>query len=104
MPTVKFPVVLTACETCREMQHVLETLTRVSYIKATEGWCQVKKSMSVPSLDQTNPWFHRRRLKTWGEKKKTKQTKNNKIQFFLRKKLDSFRMVLTENLDILLSK
>lgn len=75
MPTVKFPVVLTACETCREMQHVLETLTRVSDIKATEGWCQVKKSMSVPSLDHTNPRFHRRRLKTWGEKKKTKQTK-----------------------------
>ena len=36
MPTLKFPVVLTACETYRKMQHVLVMLTRVSDIKASE--------------------------------------------------------------------
>ena len=71
MPTLKFPVVLTACKTSREMQPVLEMLTRASDIKATEIWGQVKKKMSMPGLDQTNHQFPRRKL-DFREKNKTK--------------------------------
>lgn len=79
MPTVKYPVVLTACETCREMRHVLEMLTGVSDMKASEGWCQVKKRMSVPTSDQANHQFPRRKLKTSGRKKKQNRRKPTKF-------------------------
>ena len=47
MPSVKFPVVLTACKTSREVWPVLETLTRASDINATDVLCQVKKKMNI---------------------------------------------------------
>lgn len=71
MPTLKFPVVLTACRISREMQPVLEMLTRASDIKVTEIWDQVKKRMSMPGLDQANHQFPRRKL-DFREKNKTK--------------------------------
>ena len=94
MPTVKFPVVLTACKTSREVWPVLETLTRASDINATEVLCQVKKKMSMPGLDQATHQFPRRKL-DFREKNKTDQKQQSsglgKILFY-------FRMMLTDAL------
>ena len=94
MPTVKFPVVLTACKTSREVWPVLETLTRASDINVTEVLCQVKKKMSMPSLDQATRQFPRRKL-NFREKNKTDQKQQSSA---LGKIPYSFRMMLTDAL------
>lgn len=68
MPTLTFPVVLTACETSREMQPGWEMLTSASDTRASEIWCQVKERVSRPgqlSISQE-------KVKDFGEKHKTK--------------------------------
>lgn len=47
---------------------------------------------------------YQEKVKDFGERNKTKLTKNNKIPFFLRKKLHTFWLVLAANLDVLLSE
>ena len=94
MPTVKFPVVLTACKTSREVWPVLETLTRASDINATEVLCQVKKKMSMPGLDQATHQFPRRKL-DFREKNKTDQKQQSSA---LGKILYYFRIMLTDDL------
>lgn len=94
MPTVKFPVVLTACKTSREVWPVLETLTRASDINTTEVLCQVKKKMSMPGLDQATHQFPRRKL-DFREKNKTDQKQQSSA---LGKILYYFRMMLTDDL------
>ena len=94
MPSVKFPVVLTACKTSREVWPVLETLIRASDINATDVLCQVKKKMSMPGLDQATHQFPRRKL-DFREKNKANQKQQSSA---LGKILFYFRMTLTDAL------
>ena len=75
----------------REMQPVLEMLTRGSDIKISQIWCQVKKKVGIVGrLDISFP----RESKDSEKKRKQNRLKTTKFTSSLEKKVYRFRTVL----------